>query len=125
MYKRQGLLDAIDVSDTTRWGTNYNTDDQQLTIDSTGRVFTINLENGGSVQFEDKNTIYDLSPYATITQLGDSTELFRSEIPTLLTELDSAGFNISESQIYDLVHFTNTDEKDQVFAADSANIVHF
>jgi len=124
-HANRQLLDDIDVSDTTRWGTNYNTDNQQLSIDSTGRVFTINLEDGGSIQFEDQNTTYDLSPFATISQLGDSTALLRSEIPTLLNDLDSAGFNISESQIYDLVHFTNTDETDQVFADDSANIVHF
>lgn len=42
-----------------------------------------------------------------------------------LTELDSTGFEITESQISDLVHFTNEDETDQIYSADSADIVHF
>lgn len=34
----------------------YQTDNQQLSIDSLNRVFTITLEDGDSVQFEDSNT---------------------------------------------------------------------
>jgi hypothetical protein len=50
-----------------------NTDDQALSIDSTGRVFTISLTNGGSVTFEDTDTQYDLSTYV---QYGDSLTTF-------------------------------------------------
>lgn len=102
-----------------------NTDNQQLSIDSIGRIFTISLEDGGNIKFEDTNTTYDLSGYstrgelhdtanvirseipdisglATQSALNDSTIQIRNEIPTTLTELDSTGFRITESQIADL-----------------------
>ena len=60
-----------------------------------------------------------------ITILGDTALQIRNDIPEYLTDLDSTGFRITESQISDLDYFTNTDETDPVYATDSANIVWF
>ena len=54
--------------------------------------------------------------------LNDTANVVRSEIPLLLTELDSSNFRITEEQISNLQHFTNSDETDQVYAADSTQI---
>lgn len=121
------LLDNITSSDTVRWGdysiwdknyfdlTNlpnfqdsvatYQTDSQQLSIDSTNRVFTVSLENGGTIKFEDTNTTYDLSGYATRSELNDTADVVRSEIPNLLTELDSIGFSLDTTQVRSLNEF--------------------
>lgn len=93
----RGSTTSVDLS-----GYLDNTDNQELSIDSTGRVFTITLEDGGNIKFEDTNTTYDLSGYATRSELHDTADVVRSEIPTLLTELDSTGFRITRSQINDL-----------------------
>ena len=60
-----------------------------------------------------------------ITTIGDTALQIRNDIPEYLTDLDSTGFRITESQISDLDYFTNTDETDPVYATDSANIVWF
>ena len=39
--------------------------------------------------------------------------LISNSLPTLLTQLDSAGFTLTESQIVGLNYFTNADETDQ------------
>lgn len=50
--------------------------------------------------------VMDLSDYATRTELTDTSAAIRATIPTSLTELDSTGFTITESQIADLEHFS-------------------
>jgi hypothetical protein len=50
----------------------------------------------------DTSMVRYIEAYATIEQLNDSVVVLRGEIPTLLTDLDSAGFKITESQISDL-----------------------
>jgi hypothetical protein len=52
---------------------SFSGDNQQLSIDSVGRVFTISLSNGGSVTFEDRVEENDLSLYV---QYSDSTVIF-------------------------------------------------
>jgi hypothetical protein len=51
-------------------------------------------------------TVLDLSDYTTRTELTDTSAAIRATIPTSLTELDSTGFTITESQISDLEHFS-------------------
>lgn len=65
----------------------------------------------------------DLSGYSTRTELHDTVNVVRSEFPTTLTELDSTDFRITENQITDLDHFTNSDEIDPVFDAHLASSI--
>nr|WP_320023792.1 tail fiber domain-containing protein [uncultured Draconibacterium sp.] len=113
------FIDEVDDADNDPYNELDNTDDQQLVIDSVGRVFTISLEDGGNVTFEDTNTQLSDPEIAAFGYIKNYT----------VTESDvtqhQAALQITESQITDLVHFTNADETDQVFAADSADIVHF
>jgi hypothetical protein len=62
-----------------------NTDTQDLSIDSTGRIFTISLVDGGSVVFQDTNTEYDLTPYV---EYADSLTTFVT--PDMLTDTSIA-----------------------------------
>lgn len=78
---------------------------QTLSIDSVNRVFTINLTDGGSVTFQDTNTEYDLSGYATRTELHDTADVVRTEFPTTLTELDDTGFTVDTTQVNSLQTF--------------------
>jgi hypothetical protein len=82
-----------------------NTDTQDLSIDSTGRVFTISLVDGGSVTFQDTNTEYDLTPYVefadslttfvTPDMLQDTSIAIRADFPVntddQVISIDSVG----------------------------------
>lgn len=80
-----------DTSIAIRADFPINTDDQAISIDSVGRIFTITLEDGGNVVFEDLNTTYDLSPYVeyadslttfvTPTMLNDTATAIRGDFP--------------------------------------------
>jgi hypothetical protein len=63
-----------------------NTDNQQLSIDSTGRVFTIYLEDGGSVKFEDTNT--DDQTAAEVSYSNITSGLTAINVQAAIDELD-------------------------------------
>jgi len=109
-HSNRAILDAIDDTwnDFTEWDKDYQdltnkpnfqdstlayqTDDQQLSIDSTGRTFTISLEDGGSVKFKDTNTQIDT------TNLRNDIDQNTSDISTL-NALDVVEFSDTTSLI--------------------------
>ena len=109
------FIDEVDDADNDPYNELDNTDDQQLVIDSVGRVFTISLEDGGNVTFEDTNTQLSDPEIAAFGYIKNYT-VTESDV----TQHQSA-LQITESQITDLVHFTNADETDQVWLSDRVN----
>jgi len=117
-HSNRAILDAIDDTwnDFTEWDKDYQdltnkpnfqdsilayqTDDQQLSIDSTDRTFTISLEDGGSVKFKDTNTQID-------------TTNLRNDIDQNATDISNVRDSIPDY------------EEDLIYANDSANIVWF
>jgi len=52
----QAAIDEVEARVDVNDAKVTNTDDQAISIDSTGRVFTVTLEDGGAVTFEDTDT---------------------------------------------------------------------
>jgi len=79
--------------DSTKFATTYDltqiadNDTQDLSIDSTGRVFTISLTDGGSVKFEDKDTDTNTT-YSNGYGLDLSGTTFSVDTSKLATQYD-------------------------------------
>jgi hypothetical protein len=85
-------------------------------------------QDSAYIQFDSDTIIWDATK-TDVQAIEDSlsyymlTESFTDSIPTIkLTRFDSTGFRVTEEQILNLQHFTNADETDHVYAADSTQI---
>jgi hypothetical protein len=115
-----GISDLNDSIDVHRTLIDANTGKDTIGIYHANRALLDVITASDTARWGE---IADLSGYATRTELSDTADVVRSEIPLLLTELDSVGFRITEGQISDLQHFTNSDETDHLYKADSASII--
>jgi len=95
------------------------------TIDWSADTYFIKIEMDmtGGTTYEEYGTSQLLSvPYALHAKTAENVTGTVTETDPLFTAWDkSAGISITESQISDLDHFTNTDETDQIFTASVAN----
>jgi len=85
-------------------------------------------QDSAKIQFDSDTLIWDATK-TDVQAIEDSlsyymlTTAFTDSIPTIkLTRFDSTGFRVTEEQILNLQHFTNADETDHVYAADSTQI---
>jgi hypothetical protein len=132
------LAKTIDSDDTTRWGRMemdpfFSAWNRSSGINITESQIT-NLRHFTNSDETDPKYIADSSyiksgvrswngSLAKTIDSGDTTWWGRAEIDPFFTAWNkSSGINITESQITDLHHFTNSDETDPKFAADSSFI---
>ncbi len=104
-------------------GTVVNGDLATIDWSSDTYFIKIEMDMTGGTTYEEYGTSQLLSvPYALHAKTAENVTGTVTETDPLFTAWDkSAGISITESQISDLDHFTNTDETDQIFTASVAN----
>jgi hypothetical protein len=132
------LAKTIDAADTTRWGTAetdpvFSTWDKSSGISITESQIS-NLKHFTNADEEDPKYATDSSfiktgvrswnsSLAKTIDAADTTRWGTAETDPVFSTWDkSSGISITESQISNLIHFTNADEEDPKYAADSSFI---
>ncbi len=117
-------VDLAPLQDGT--GTDNQTislDGNQLVISNGNRIYLPYIRTeGDSNPFNEIQTISIANDTISLSRDGGQVKLPAEEDPVFSAWDKSAGIEITESQITDLDHFTNADETDPIYAADSASL---
>ncbi len=115
-------VDLAPLQDGT--GTDNQTislDGNQLVISNGNRIYLPYIRTeGDSNPFNEIQTLSIANDTISLSRKGGQVKLPAEEDPLFTAWDKSTGIKITESQITDLDHFTNADETDPVYAADSS-----